>query len=173
MYRNPLRYPVALALFALAVLVASPSTALAAKPVPFEFEVNESFTVTDVCAFPYSQTLVGTIQGTTRFDAAGNPVSEIAQIHLDGTFEANGIVVPFIIRGADHVSFNADGSVTVITSGITGRAVVPGHGLVGGSIGRLQVTFPADGSEPIVEVLSGQNNDEEFFGGILCDLLTP
>ena len=110
----------------LALALAAPVGA--AKPVPFTETVNESFVVDDVCAFPYTQTLVGTVTGRTFVDAAGTPVREIARIHIDGTFAANGVVVPFVIREVDHVTFNPDGSVTVASTGIIGRAKVAGAG---------------------------------------------
>jgi hypothetical protein len=60
-------------------------------------------------------------------------------------------------------------------AGISGRAVVPGQGLVGATIGHFVVTIPAEG-EPIFEMIGGQDNEEAFFGspgepGLLCDLL--
>ena len=150
---------------ALAVIL--PSPALAAKPVPFTVEINESFIVTDVCDFPYTQTLIGTVSGRTFVDKAGNPVREVARIRLDGTFAANGNVVPFIVRSIDHVTFNADGSVTVATTGIIGRAAG------GATIGRIVVTFPAGGGEPTIDFEAGRNNESEFFGPILCGKLAP
>jgi len=35
------------------------------------------------------------------------------------------------------------------------------------------LTFPADGGEPIVDFQAGRNNEDEFFGPILCGMLTP
>ena len=160
---------VALAL--LALFVAAPVGA--AKPVAFSEAVDESFVVDDVCDFPYTQTLIGTVKGRTFIDKAGNPVREIDQIRIDGTFAANGNVVPFVIRQVDHVTFNSDGSVTVTSTGIIGRAVVKGQGLAGATIGRVVLTFPADGGDPTVDFEAGQNNEAEFFGPILCGLLAP
>ena len=173
MSRTRLRCAIVLPTVVLIALVLAPLGVLAAKPERFSETVNEQFVVDDVCPFPYTQTLVGTFNGKTWFNESGNPVAEISQFHVEGTFEANGVVVPFIIRTTDHVEFNADGSIVVITSGIIGRAVIPGEGLVGATIGRVRITIPADGSEPIFEFLAGQENEAEFFGGTLCDLLTP
>jgi len=147
--------------------------ALAAKPVPFSEAINESFVVDDVCPFPFTQTLTGTVRGKTFVDGAGNPVREIGRVHLDGTFAANGVVVPFIVRQGFNVTFNDDGSVTVAITGVVGRVVVKGQGLVGATIGRVVLTFPADGGEPTVDFEAGQNNEAEFFGPILCGLLAP
>lgn len=158
----------------LAVLaLASPGGAGAAKPEPFTEPIDESFVVDDVCPFPYTQTLVGTVSGRTFLDAAGNPVREVARIRIDGTFAANGAVVPFVVRQIDHVTVNPDGSVTVASTGIIGRAKAAGVGVVGATIGRYVFTFPAGGGEPTVEFEAGRNNEEAFFGPILCGLLAP
>jgi hypothetical protein len=151
--------------------------ALAAKPQRFSFEVHDEFLRPDlaaICGFDILHRLDGTVKGKDQFDAAGNFTGAVVQIHLDGSFTnvENGKSVPFIIRATDHVTANADGSVTVATSGIAGRAVVPGQGLVGATIGRTVLTFPVDGSDPILEFEAGQNNEQELFvEGGLCDLL--
>lgn len=161
-------------LTALALLTLTlPGPALAAPPVPFSEAINESFVITDLCAFPVTQTVTGTVRGRTFVDEAGNPVREIGRVHLDGTFAANGVVVPFIVRQGFNVTFNDDGSVTVALTGVIGRVVVKGQGLVGATIGRVVLTFPAGEGEPTVDFEAGQNNEAEFFGPILCGLLTP
>ena len=158
-----------------AFLVAHPSATTAAPTTPERWSepVDVSFPVSDVCAFTYTQTIVGMVKGTTFFDREGTPIREVVHVRFDGTFSANGITVPFIVNETDHVTLHADGSVTVVSTGITGRAVVPGQGLVGATIGRLTFSFGPTGEPTGFEFLAGQNNEEEFFGGILCDLLTP
>ena len=169
-----------LAVLALVAFAALPVATTAAAPERFVIEVDETFTdefLTDVCGFEVTQTVTGTIKGKTFFDEEGNPVREIAQFNLNGTFAANGNVVPFITRGPDRVTFNPDGSMTIQISGIIGRVVVPGQGVLGPVIGNFLVTISPEGDFTF-EVIGGRDDGEAFFGspgepGLLCDLLAP
>ena len=164
------------AMLAVVAFAALPAAATAAKPERFVIQVDETFTFfSESCGFEITQTVTGTIKGVSFFDEEGNLVREIVQVNINGSFAANGNVVPFITRATDRVTIHPDGSLTIHTTGIIGRAVVRGEGLVGATIGHFLLTISPEGEETF-EMIGGQENEEEFFGtpgnpGTLCDLL--
>jgi len=168
------------AILALVAFAALPAAATAAAPERFVFEVDETFTdefLTEVCGFEVTTTVTGTVRGVSFVDEEGNLVREIVQVNINGTFAANGNVVPFITRQAVRATLHPDGSQTVQLTGILGRAVVPGQGLVGSTIGNFLVTVSGE-DEFTFEMIGGRDDAEAFFGspgepGPLCDLLAP
>ena len=140
----------------LALMVAP---AFAAQPERFTTTIDRTviapFT-SSVCGFPVERHLEGTIT-TLLHTNNGNGVLETTHIHLEGSFTnlENSKSVPFTWVQTEQVALNQDGSATVATAGGRLRITLPGQGIVFGQIGRVVVTYPADGGEPVVDFEAG------------------
>jgi hypothetical protein len=143
-----------------ALAVAAP--ARAAAPVHERVVVDSTVTF-DFCGFPVEESLKGTLQTTSWFDESGNRTRETVTapgLRITWTNGDTGASVssgnPFVVHKTD----NADGSVTVMFTGLGWVMNSGGSAYV--SSGRAVLVF----SEAGVELLaaSGPNAD-------LCEAL--
>jgi hypothetical protein len=132
----------ALAALATALL---PSAASASPPQQTVFPINETFTVSGICAFPIVETVHGTARIIEFTDQSGNPVREIDLTPgLTVSFSANGITLRTASPSLAHVTFNTDGTATLTITGLSGHISVPGQGTVALSAGRFVLLLTDD-----------------------------
>jgi len=136
----------------------------AAKPQFQTIEVNTPPTEVAQCAgFSVLIEEHGRLKISTHVDKNGNPVKEIVRYHIATTLtnSATGESVFGPNAGIDKVTFNADGSITVASSG-RGAIQLP-NGEVGVFQGRIVFSITPDG-DPTIVSRSGKFQD-------LCSLL--
>jgi hypothetical protein len=146
------------------------SPAFAAPPEFTVINVDESDVFLDCGDFEVVQTVTGTIRISNRTTAKGTEI-QISRYSLHETYTnsetGQSISTPDV--GIDKITFNTDGSSTLVIVGLIGRIVVPREGLVAASAGRAVLYFsdPAD-IEPDVVFEAGPSDDVV---GALCTAL--
>jgi hypothetical protein len=158
----------------LAGLLAAAPRALAAKPTIQDIPINSSSVDMTDCGFPVEIDVTGRIRVIAFTDANGNERREIDSFHEQITFTnlntGKSVTSPSV--GPGIVYFNADGSVTLVSSGIFIRIVVPKQGAVIRQIGHTVLLFPPgqfpDGQP---ELLFAAGPEDALFPA-LCDLLS-
>jgi hypothetical protein len=132
------------ALAALAAVLL-PSAASAATPQQTVFPINDTFTVSGICAFPIVETAHGTARIIDFTDQTGNVIREIDLTPgLTVSFSANGITLSTVSPSLSHITFNADGTATLTVTGLSGHISVPGQGTVALSAGRFVLLLTDD-----------------------------
>lgn len=174
------RLSAASSLAAAVALLAVPTLAVAApQREHFREDIAEVYPRDDLaatCGFPIVQTNIGTVHGWSIETTDGTLVENI-HLAIDGEFSnpANDRAVTFVIRENIRSAEGTDGSAEVVITGVQGKVQIPGEGIIAATLGRVTLSFPPGGGEPIV-TFSGRENEADFFGspgdpGILCDLL--
>jgi hypothetical protein len=162
-------------LVALATLLV-PSAASAAPPQQTVGTINDTFTVSGICAFPIVETAQGTARIIDFTNQSGNLVREIDLTPgLTVSFSANGITLTTVSPSLGHITFNADGTATLTVTGLSGHISVPGKGTVALSAGRV-VLLLTDGRPP--QILAEDGTFSFGFGSLppieaqLCSALS-
>jgi len=130
------------------------------------------------CGFKIELHSVGMEVSVRRYDADGNLVSELRQIHYDGYAlnPANGKTITSKVSGPERWVYNADGTITATSSGSTVRTA-PGAGLVSGFIGHSRVTLVPTGDVdedgfPIYDEVDGSSSGQFLGNGGMCGILS-
>jgi hypothetical protein len=143
--RGRRRYLIGASALAALVTALLPSAASASPPQQTVFPINDTFTVSGICAFPIVETAHGTARIIDFTDQSGNPVREIDLTPgLTVSFSANGITLKTASPSLGHVTFNADGTATLTVTGLSGHISVPGKGTVALSAGRVVLLLTDD-----------------------------
>ena len=138
-------------------------SAVAVPPERNVIDVDETFPLPEfLCGFPITQHLEGTFRQTTFFNQDGEPVrilETVSRWRITLANPATGASVTTVGSASNHVTLHADGSATVMVTGLQGRVMTP-DGLVA-DVGRLVISFPADGPPTLISV-SGLFSDGPF-----------
>jgi hypothetical protein len=105
-------------------------------------------------------------------DADGNPVRELNNYALGGTYEsANGSIHVRDV-GVDRITYLPDGSLIQVVIGNVRSFSIPGEGRVYADVGRsvLEITFDANG-DPIFTLISQAGQHDEDALEALCSVL--
>jgi hypothetical protein len=119
-----------------------------------------------------TSTVNGTIRTTLFFDENGEFVRDLVNADLHGSFTnvASGTSVDFVVAENSSFKVYPDGSATLAFNGLTGRATVPGQGLVAADVGRLVLFFEDENDvDPDVIFEAGRHDNGPFPG--LCSVL--
>ena len=145
-------------LFGLAILVAAPTEA--AKPFILKMPVDFTDTFDD-CGFTVVHSIQGFITVHAFSDKSGAPRFEIDTFALKESFTnpANGISLSTPNVGPDYITFQQDGSVTVASIGLISHIIVKGQGLKAASVGKIVITFDANGNFTGVAFEAGKHDD--------------
>jgi hypothetical protein len=153
--RGRRRYLIGVSALATLATVLLPGAASAAPPQQTVFQINDTFTVSGICAFPIVETGQGTARIIDFTDQSGNVVREIDLTPgFKVTFSANGITLRTASPSLAHITFNADGTATLTVTGLSGHISVPGKGTVALSAGRV-VLLMTDGQPPQFQAENG------------------
>ena len=127
------------------MLVAAPTEA--AKPMILKVPVDFTDTFSD-CGFTIIDHIEGSVTVHVFFDKNGDPAFEIDSFALKETLTnpANGMSFSTPIAGPDIFTFHKDGSVTVASIGLIAHVVFKGQGEIAAQVGKIVVTFDADGN---------------------------
>jgi hypothetical protein len=174
--RGRRRYLIGVSALAALATVLLPGVASAAPPQQTVFPINDTFTVSGICAFPIVETGQGTARIIDFTDQSGNVVREIDLTPgFRVSFSANGITLTTSSPSLGHVTFNADGTATLTVTGLSGHISVPGKGTVALSAGRV-VLLLTDGQPP--QILAEDGTFSFGFGSLppieaqLCSALS-
>jgi hypothetical protein len=153
--RGRRRYLIGASALAALATVLLPGAASASPPQQTVFPINDTFTVSGICAFPIVETGQGTARIIDFTDQSGNVVREIDLTPgFKVSFSANGITLTTASPSLGHVTFNADGTATLTSTGLSGHISVPGKGTVALSAGRV-VLLLTDGQPPQILAENG------------------
>jgi hypothetical protein len=153
--RGRRRYLIGASALAALATVLLPSAASASPPQQTVFPINDTFTVSGICAFPIVETGQGTARIIDFTDQSGNVVREIDLTPgFKVSFSANGITLTTVSPSVGHITFNADGTATLTSTGLSGHISVPGKGTVALSAGRV-VLLLTDGQPPQILAENG------------------
>ncbi len=174
--RGTRRYLIGVSALAALATVLLPSAASASPPQQTVFPINDTFTVSGICAFPIVETAYGTARIIDFTGQSGNLVREIDLTPgLTVSFSANGITLTTVSPSLGHITFNADGTATLTVTGLSGHISVPGKGTVALSAGRV-VLLLTDGQPP--QILAENGTFSFGFGSLppieaqLCSALS-
>lgn len=143
--RGRRRYLIGASALAALATVLLPTAASASPPQQTVFPINDTFTVSGICAFPITETDHGTARIIDFTDQSGNLVREIDLTPgLTVSFSANGITLRTASPSLGHVTFSADGTATLTVTGLSGHISVPGEGTVALSAGRVVLLLTDD-----------------------------
>jgi hypothetical protein len=143
------RLPVTLASLAAAAALASP--AAADTPQISVFKVDDTVTIPagGFCSFPITVRTTGKMRVAVYFNKDGT-VRQISQNpSLVNTATANGVTLTTDDRGLDKFTFNPDGTVFLLSTGV--------HFKVNGiyyELGLRKILFSGDPNDPSSTVLS-------------------
>jgi len=148
----------AVLVFALPMLVAIAPTKAA---TPFIVKVPVDFTGTLDCGFTVIDHNEGSITVHGFSDQNGDPKFEIDSYPLkeSWTNPANGTSVSTTDAGPAITTFYKDGSQTLALIGLTTRVVLKGQGQIAADVGKLVLTFDADGNLTGTAFEAGQHDD--------------
>jgi len=182
-------HPARLARTAVATVTLAGLLAVAATPVAAASTVEKTIThgiplditlggASATCGFKIELHSVGMEVSVRRYDADGNLVSELRQIHYDGYAlnPANGKTIMSKVSGPERWVYNADGTITYTGSGSTVRTA-PGAGLVSGFIGHSRVTLVPTGEVdedgfPIYDEVDGSFAGQFLGNAGICGILS-
>lgn len=157
------RITVLLAVAVATSLTAAATLARAAAPEQDSISIDETFTQ-NVCGFPISEHDVLTLKFATWTDASGAPTRQIvtapgARITFTNLATGASVTIanPFVV----HKTFNADGSITIMLTGLD--FAIRGGGHVYVNTGRALLVFANGSVSPVAS--SGPSAD-------LCVALT-
>lgn len=160
-----------------AVLTAGLATApmvAAASPVRLTISVDDRTDLpTFLCGFPLERHVSGTLRIMEFVDADGTirrTLSTSANFRVTFTNLSTGATYSHVTSVSEHATFHADGSTTVVLTGLLGRVSIPGAPPAS-DVGRLVLFF--DASDPEADPLVSQAG--RWTGGpfpALCDVLS-
>jgi hypothetical protein len=133
--------------------------------------IDDHFVDDELCAFPVQIDAVGKIGYTPRY-RNGELVGEsyTPNIKITVTNPANGRYFTDRDVGLDKATFNPDGSVVVLSTGIHFKVRTSDNRTIYRRIGLQILHFGPDGEES-TEVIGGNFDPEEAFPGVVCDYL--
>ena len=158
---------------AAAILVASPVNA--GRPVMERAVVDEMFEdefLSEVCGAAVTAHITGHAIFRTFLDAEGNPVRELHNFALGGTYTSENGSVRFRDVGADRVTYLPDGSLLQVVIGSVRSFSIPGQGRAYSDVGRsvFLITFDENG-DPTFTLISQSGQHDEDSLGPLCSVL--
>jgi hypothetical protein len=168
--RTHLRIVVVLAVLGISILAQGSLLAFADPPRTNTLQINDTNTVTGVCAFPLTEHDQGALRTSLFFDRNGqvNRVTENWQdVQSTLTNPANGRSLSYRMAGHDGFTVGRDGSFTIVTQGVRGIITVPGSGAISGEAGNITITLAPDGTVDVQR--SGFLRDGDFT--IACNYL--
>jgi hypothetical protein len=131
--------------------------------------------LTEACGFDVFTDATGHVIFRVWTDEEGNPTREVNNFGIKLRIYSEFDEVSTVDVGADRVTHNADGSITISVIGNLQSIQVPGHGRVYADVGvtTLHITFPDPEGDPVVEVLhqAGQHDDDQL--AVICEVLAP
>ena len=157
------RIAAALTVFGLALLVQGSLLAFADPPRSDTLQINNTNTVTSLCAFPLTLHEEGALRTTLFFDQNGQVVrvnNNFQGVQSTLTNPANGRSLHYVTAGRDGFTLGRDGDVTVVTAGVRGLVTVPGQGALTGEAGNVTIRLNTDGTMQISR--SGYFQDDNF-----------
>ena len=136
------------------------------------FHIDDHFTDPGTCAFPLHVDVVGKIVYTPRRDKQGNLIGEIYRPNLSITVTnpANGRTVYDRDVGLDKATFNPDGSIRVLSTGLHAKVRTGDRQTVFRRIGLQIITISPEGVES-VEIVGGNFQPESDFEKEVCSYL--
>jgi hypothetical protein len=160
---------------------AAPSTAVSAKPecppdAPPTFNcviaINDDFVDSKLCTFDIHIVAVGKVGYAPRHDRDGNLIGEAftPNIKITLTNEANGRFLTDRDVGLDKATFNPDGSIDILSTGIHFKVRAGDGGMIFRRIGLQIIHIDSAGNET-VEIKGGNFDPEEEFQGLVCGYL--
>ncbi len=170
---SPTRRVVVAGALCAAALPAAATAAAAAVPVRTVIEVDDTGYAPKSsanCGFDILLHTEGTIRITDHYDGDGELVrSLVTYPGLTYTFinAATGESVTSVSPDPEHYTWNADGSFTIVVTGLVMHWVVPGEGVLGADAGVLVITVAADGTA--TEEETGGHHEPRF--PALCQIL--
>jgi hypothetical protein len=170
------RIPVALAIGAIVAALGA-GAATAAPPEQNSFQIDDTFTVDGICAFPIVEHAQGKGRIIDFVDRNGDVTRELFLTPgLMVSFSANGITLTTVSTSVGHTTFNADGTATLTITGLSGHISIPGQGTIALSAGRIVALLSEDEAPQVIAM----NGTFSFgFGDLppieeqLCAALTP
>ena len=153
--------------------LAGAGVAVAAPPTQERQPVDDTFTVTGFCAFPFTVHGSGRVLVTTYRDASGRVtrISERPNIAITVTNPANRHFLTDKDVGLDKAVFAPDGSARVLSTGIHSRVRAPSGKVLVRNIGLQILTFDAAGNLVDVEIRGGNFASDAEFQRVVCGLL--
>ncbi len=157
-----------------AALPATATAAGAAAPVTTVIVVDDIGPATESserCGFDILLHTEGTVRIEDFDGRDGVPVRSLVTFPgLTYTWinAATQTSVTSVSPAPEHYTWNADGSFTMVVTGLIMHWVVPGEGVLGADAGRLVVTVGADGT-----VTEEQTGHHEPRFPALCQILAP
>ncbi|HEX4898061.1 MAG TPA: hypothetical protein VFV53_06830 [Candidatus Limnocylindrales bacterium] len=154
------------------------ATALAGQPtmervVIDDVGIHDDF-LSDACGFDVWFDGSGHITFRLFSDAEGNPLRELNNYAIRSRYFSEFGSVNAVNVGPDRITYEADGSLTVFTTGNIESLTAPGVGRVYSDVGwtQLHITFP-DVGDPIVEFVSAAGQHWGDSVEVICGLLAP
>ena len=141
----------------MAMLVAAPTEA--ATPMILKLPTDFTETFSD-CGFTIVHHVEGSITIHVFFDKNGDPAFEIDNFALKESFTnpANGMSISTPNVGAGIITFHKDGSFTLADIGLLSHIVLKGQGEIAAKVGRIVVTFDADGNVTGIAFEAGKHD---------------
>lgn len=156
-----------------AMLVGAPVNA--GKPVMERVPIDDTFVdefLSEECGAEVTAQFTGHITFRVFNDANGNPVRELNNYAIGGTYRSVNGSVRFRDVGVDRVTYLADGSLIQVVIGNVRSFSIPGQGRVYSDVGQstFHITFDANG-DPIFELISQHGQHDESDVEALCSVL--
>lgn len=158
------------------LLVAGPVAA--AKPVMERVPISDigiyDEFLSEACGYDIWFDAMGHITFRVWTDAEGNPIRELNNYAIRIRYYSEWGSASTVDVGADRVTYEPDGSLTLTIIGNVTSLHVPGQGRVYADTGRvtLHFSFPDPEGPPVIEVLdSAGQHSETPFDEVICGLL--
>jgi hypothetical protein len=135
----------AVPVFALAMLAVAPTKAATPSIVKVPVDFTSTFSGCDFTVVDHVQ---GSFTAHVFFDRNGDPRLGIDTFALkeSWTNPANGMSLSTTDAGPEISTIHKDGSNTVADIGLVGHVVLKGQGKIAARVGRVALTFDADGN---------------------------
>lgn len=158
---------------AAAILVGSPVNA--GKPVMERVVIDDLFVdefLSEECGAEVTAHITGHVIFRTFLDAEGNPVRELHNFALGGTYTSANGSVQFRDVGADRITYLPDGSLLQVVIGSVRSFSIPGQGRAYSDVGQstFLITFDANG-DPIFTLISQHGHHDDSDIEALCSVL--
>jgi hypothetical protein len=176
---RPIRASILAAAIAMVAVVAPAAASTVETTVTHDIHLDITlFGASQACGFTVELHSIGKEVSILQYDADGNLRSELRQLVYTGYVlnPTNGKTISSKVAGYDKTSYNADGSIDLVSTGTTHRNA-PGYGLVSGFIGRDAVTLVPTGEVdedgfPIYEETDASFNGQFLGNDGMCAILS-
>jgi hypothetical protein len=161
-------------LLLLVVAMLTPAPAEAAAPSILKIPIDNTVT-RNFCGFTIVVRVEGHLTIHTFFDANGNPRLEIdnSALAVTWTNPANGMAITSRDASTDIVTFQQDGSATLVTVGLFGHFIVKGQGEVAAAVGKIVFTLDPEGNIIATTFEAGKHpaGGVDELNSVLCSIL--